>query len=104
MENFMPKTKDYKKVAEKLQKEVSKLKEQLKLQFQKGIEYAHKEAEKIHAAYDKHMEKAATEFHKKLKTKQKKTTSKKAVAKKSTTKKVKPKRATPAKKVAVKSE
>lgn len=96
----MPKTKDYKQIAAKLQKEIDKLKQQLAVQFQKGVEQATKQAEKLQHAYDKYMTKAATEFHKKFKpSKAKKTT------KKTTVKKAKPataeRRGRPSKKQAV---
>ena len=82
----MPRTKDYKKIAEKLEKEIERLKKQLEVEFQKGIEHACKETKMLDAAFDKHMEKAAIEFNKQFKAKsKKKSTSKTAKNKKEIT-------------------
>jgi len=58
----MPKTVDYKKLAEKLQKEVEILKEKLEVSFKKGFEAVHIEMKKIEAVYKKHMQKAKDVF------------------------------------------
>ena len=58
----MPRITDYKKLAEKLQKEVDKLKEQLEVNFQKGFEAAYAAMDKMEAAYEKHMQKAEAVF------------------------------------------
>ncbi len=62
----MPKTIDYKKLAAKLQAEVTKLKVQLTKEFQSGCEATNLEMEKIDLAYEKHMRKAEKEFFKKI--------------------------------------
>lgn len=62
-------TKDYKKLAESLQKEVVQLKKQLKVQFQKGVDFARKEAQKLQASYEKCIKNAILEVHKKFKMK-----------------------------------
>lgn len=69
----MPRTKDYKKLSDKLQKEVAELKKQIKAQFAKGFAAAQVEMEKIEDAFEKHMHKAARVFEKQIATKQKKT-------------------------------
>ncbi|MCK4609269.1 MAG: hypothetical protein KAT71_07295 [Gammaproteobacteria bacterium] len=90
----MPKTKDYKKIAEKLEKEVARLQTLIKASYQMGYEKAYTEIEKMDDLYEKHMIKAEKEFAKKIakkptkkKTAPKKIAAKKANSKKSATKK-----------------
>ncbi len=47
----MPKTVDYKKLAEKLQKEVEILKVKLEASFKKGFKAVHAEIKKMEAVY-----------------------------------------------------
>jgi len=60
----MPKTVDYKKLAEKLQKEVEILKGKLEASFKKGFKAVHAEIKKMEAVYEKHMQKAKGVFSK----------------------------------------
>ena len=93
MENIMPRTKDYKKIAEKLEKEVAQLKIKINESYEKGFEVAYTEMEKNEALYEKHMVKAETEFYKKMSKKpvKKKKSSKKTASQKPKTKKPAPK-------------
>lgn len=61
----MAKAKDT-KIIKKLQKEVTTLKSKLKAQFQKGVEHAQKDIQKIRIAFNKHMEQMAKLFPKSL--------------------------------------
>ena len=60
----MPRTVDYKKLAEKLQKELDSLKGELAVAFQQGFETAHIEIDKMETAYEKYMKKAEAVFFK----------------------------------------
>ena len=84
--------KDYKKTAEKLEKEIVRLKALVKTSYQNGYDEAYTEIEKMDALYEKHMIKAEKEFAKKM---AKKPAKKKAVSKKTVAKKPAAKKATP---------